>query len=227
MNYAKLINGQPEWAPNPIKIDGYTVSNPGPDILVPLGYKEVIYDEQPEPEDPPKSYRPVYAEETDHIRVGWEEYTPEPEIPMPEPIPESQMRQTVAFARMSINTIALSDEQSLEVKDLYPEWSGFIGKSLEKGVKVLHENRLYKVRQAITTVLENQPPSTATAALYEEIVESAAGTLEDPIPYNGNQELFEGKYYTQGGATYKCIRSTGQPVYNDLGDLVGLYVERV
>lgn len=82
--YAKLINGQPEWAPNIIKTDGYTVSNPGPDILLPLGYKEVIYDERPEPEEPPKSYRPVYTEETDRIRVSWEEYTPDPE-PTPDP----------------------------------------------------------------------------------------------------------------------------------------------
>ena len=34
-----------------------------------------------------------------------------------------------------------------------------------------------------------------------------------------------GKHYTQGGVTYLCNRSTGQPVYNALSELVGLYVE--
>ena len=37
--------------------------------------------------------------------------------------------------------------------------------------------------------------------------------------------LTEGLYYTQGGVTYLCNRSTGQPVYNALAELVGLYVE--
>lgn len=48
---------------------------------------------------------------------------------------------------------------------------------------------------------------------------------DNPIPYNNNMELFEGKYYIQNGVTYICIRSTGTAVYNNLADLVGLYVE--
>jgi hypothetical protein len=39
--------------------------------------------------------------------------------------------------------------------------------------------------------------------------------------------LEHGKYYTQDGVTYLCIRDTGNPVYNHLSDLVGLYVEIV
>lgn len=74
-------------------------------------------------------------------------------------------------------------------------------------------------------VLENQPPSIHTAALYEEINETHAGTLEDPIPYNNNMALEEGKYYSQDGVTYLCTNSTGQAVYNNLSDLVGIYVE--
>lgn len=77
-------------------------------------------------------------------------------------------------------------------------------------------------------VLENQPPSIDTAALYEEINESHAGTLEDPIPYNNNNmALEEGKYYSQGGVTYLCTNSTGQAVYNNLSQLVGICVEVV
>ena len=40
-------------------------------------------------------------------------------------------------------------------------------------------------------------------------------------------ELTAGLYYTQGGVTYLCNRSTGQPVYNALSELVGLYVEAI
>lgn len=126
-----------------------------------------------------------------------------------------------------INTFDLSDAESLKRKHLYPEWASFIGKSLNTGFKVQYDDKLYKVRQPITTVLENQYPSVNTAALYEEINETASGTIDDPIPYNGNMELFEGLYYSQAGVTYKCTRSTGQAVYHDLSALVGIYVEIV
>lgn len=139
--------------------------------------------------------------------------------------PEEKVNQMIGLFATSINKMELTDEQSLQFKDLYPEWATFIGKSLDAGFKLLYQDKLYKVRQAITTVLENQPPSIDTAALYEEINEANAGTLEDPIPYNNNMELFAGKYYSQNGVTYKCTRNTGQAVYHDLSALVGLYVE--
>ena len=53
------------------------------------------------------------------------------------------------------------------------------------------------------------------------------GTQYDPIPYEGNMALENGKYYTQGGVLYKCTRDTGNPVYNTLAELVGIYVEVV
>ena len=76
-NYAKLIDGRLKYAPNSIRIADGLVCNPRPDKLIPLGYKEVVFDEQPEPSDPPKHYREVYTEEDDHIRVGWEDCAPE------------------------------------------------------------------------------------------------------------------------------------------------------
>ena len=137
------------------------------------------------------------------------------------------VRNLMASTKAGIQTMALTDNEALKVKDMYPEWSEFINKQLTQGMKVQYDGKLYKVRQDIATVLENQPPSIHTAALYEEINETHAGTLEDPIPYNNNMELFEGKYYSQGGVTYLCTRSTGQAVYNNLSELVGIYVEVV
>lgn len=37
--------------------------------------------------------------------------------------------------------------------------------------------------------------------------------------------LYNGKYYSQDGVTYLCNRDTGNPVYNKLSELVGIYVE--
>lgn len=121
--------------------------------------------------------------------------------------------------------MSLTDNEALKVKSMYPYWNEFIGKSLTTGMKVQYNDGLYRIRQNIATVLENQPPSIDTAALYEEINETASGTIDDPIPYNNNMELFEGKYYSQEGVTYKCTRSTGQAVYANLSELVGIYVE--
>lgn len=227
MEYAKLMGSLLIMAPEKIKKDGMVIMNPGPDLLTPLGYKPLSYTERPDISTPGNELREVYTDNGDRITVTWEEFTPEPAPYVPEPIPDATIRQVAMFATMAVNSMSLSDEQALEIKDLHPEWSSFIGKSLAVGFKVLYEGRLYKVRQQIATVLENQAPSEFTAALYEEINETAAGTLEDPIPYNGNMELLEGKYYSQNGVTYKCTRSTGQAVYHDLSALVGIYVEKV
>lgn len=86
------------------------------------------------------------------------------------------VRNLMTATKVGIQTMNLTDEESLEVKGMYPEWSEFINKSLTQGMKVQYDNKLYKVRQDIAIVLKNQPPSIYTAALYEEINESHAGT---------------------------------------------------
>lgn len=128
---------------------------------------------------------------------------------------------------MRIDSLDLTDGQSLSVKSLYPSWQGFAGQKLEAGRKVQYGGKLWKVRQEVNPVLANQPPGIDTAALYVEISETHAGTADDPIPYDNNMALEGGKHYTQGGLTYKCTRSTGTPVYADLKDLVGIYVASV
>ena len=135
-----------------------------------------------------------------------------------------EINQTMNLMKMKINDMELTDEQALSVKSLYPKWEEFINKTLPEGYRVQYDGKLWNVRQEVNPVLENQPPSIETAALYEEVNETNAGTKEDPIPYNNNMELFEGKYYSQDGKVYLCTRSTGQAVYNPLSELVGTYV---
>ena len=149
----------------------------------------------------------------------------EPDVPQNASIP--RMADIARLFTLTVNTMSLTDDEALSVKSVYPQWSEFINKKLAQGMKVQYDNKLYKVRQGIAAVLENQPPSIHTAALYEEINESHSGTLEDPIPYNNNMELEEGKYYSQNEVTYLCTRSTGQAVYHNLSELVGIYVQTV
>lgn len=130
----------------------------------------------------------------------------------------------VNLLKILASTTTLTDVQALSCKSLYPTWESCIGKSLNTGDRVTYKGALYKVRQTISSVLGNQAPSIATAALYEEINETHTGTKEDPIPYNNNMELELGKYYSQDGVVYLCSRDSGQAVYNPLKDLVGIYV---
>lgn len=134
------------------------------------------------------------------------------------------LRDITNLTKILIKTTSLTDQEALQCKSLYPSWNAYIGKSLNENDKITYKGHLYKVRQTISQVLENQPPSIDTAALYEEIVEDHAGTKEDPIPYNNNMELKLGKYYSQYEVVYLCSRDTGQAVYNDLKDLIGIYV---
>ncbi len=77
-------------------------------------------------------------------------------------------------------------------------------------------------QEIVNSVIAALPDGTDS--LYARIDEQHDGTKYDPIPYSGNMALEAGKYYSQSGKTYLCNRDTGNPVYNALADLVGLYV---
>ena len=125
------------------------------------------------------------------------------------------------------NAQALEDEQALQAKALYPSWTEVIGQTVKKGFKFVYEEVLYKTIQDSLLIQEQYVPGQGTESLYTRIDETHAGTREDPIPYSGNMELENGKYYSQGGVTYLCNRDTGQAVFQPLADLVGIYVEIV
>lgn len=131
------------------------------------------------------------------------------------------------IAAQSVNDLRIENADALRMVQFFPTWESFIGASLTAGFRVQYGGRLYEVRQNIPVVLENQAPSIDTAALYKAVDETHSGGASDPIPYEGNMELESGKYYTQYGVEYRCFRDTGIPVYHDLKDLVGLYVEVV
>lgn len=190
------------------------------EIIYPTDYKKVSF-----PSGYPErgeQYRMNLVETDDEIQVSWDKYVPDPV----EPEPEGMQEQLVAFARMSINTMALSDEQSLSVMDLYPAWEEFMGQEVEAGIKMKYNEKLWKVLQK-HTVQEQYKPGPGMESLYAEIVESHSGTEDDPIPYSGNMALEKDKYYTQNGVVYHCTRDTGIPVYQSLAELVGIYVEVV
>lgn len=132
--------------------------------------------------------------------------------------------------REEINTLGLTDKEALEVKEMFPMWDEFVGEEITAGTRFQYDGKLWEVLQD-HTVLSHYQPSINTAALYKEVVletneeGEVNGSLENPIPYEGNMVLESGKYYSQDCVVYLCNRDSGNPVYHNLSELVGLYVE--
>ena len=133
---------------------------------------------------------------------------------------------TAMLIKQQVNTLEVDDNTALRMVEFYPAWNGLIGQTVDKaGFRFTYGGKLYKTIPANHTFQSNWVPGIGTESLYTRIDETHDGTQYDPIPYDGNMELTAGLYYIQDGVTYLCTRSTGQPVYNALADLVGIYVE--
>ena len=72
MKYAKLKDGYPVYAPNPILHDGLWVGNPPAEVYLADGYKPVIYTDPPETE-PGYIAVPIWTETADEIVQMWTE----------------------------------------------------------------------------------------------------------------------------------------------------------
>ena len=124
--------------------------------------------------------------------------------------------------------LTLSDADALMVKGIYEQWEELCerGETVLKGYIFAHGTELYRVEQPeYSFERHNIPGSAGTESLFSHIDEEHAGTINDPIPYEGNMSLETGKYYSQDAAVYICTRDTVNPVYAPLKDLVPLYVE--
>lgn len=130
-----------------------------------------------------------------------------------------------AQTKADINTMTLSNNEALEVKEFYPEWSAD-SVQVKVGERYQYDNLLWEVVQAHTTQ-ESWKPSLETASLWKVVDEEHAGTQEDPISYTPPMQIYVNKYYIQDGVMYKCTRNSGIPLSHDLSALVGTYVETV
>ena len=118
---------------------------------------------------------------------------------------------------------SLSDSDALVGIELFPAWKPDTWYDLDKRIR--HNGKLYKVRQGLTSSTLYEPGAVGSEALYAEVEKPGQGdTPDNPIEYNGNMALENGKYYKQYDVVYLCVRDTVNPVYADLSGLVGIYV---
>ena len=120
-----------------------------------------------------------------------------------------------------VQEIEVDDNTALRMSAYYPAWEA--GKAYPMGYKLTRNGNLYKVVQAHSSQVGWEPENAP--ALFAQINERHAGTMDDPIPYSGNMALEQGKLYYQNDEIYVCVRDTVNPVYHTLAELVGLYVE--
>ena len=143
-----------------------------------------------------------------------------------------RMTQLLEEEKKEFKNRGLSAVDMIKHQQFAPKWGVDIkeGDSVVKGDKFTYEGKLYAVLQD-HTILAHYEPSINTASLYVEVTPDyneqgeEMGTIENPIPYEGNMTLEKDKYYIQDGIIYLCFRDTGNPVYHMLKDLIGLYVE--
>lgn len=146
----------------------------------------------------------------------------------------SRITELLNQEKKEFKTLGLTTEQMLTHKAFAPKWGEDIkeGDTVVKGDKFTYEGKLYAVLQD-HTILPHYYPSVNTASLYVEVTPDYTeegeelGTLDNPIPYEGNMVLENGKYYSQNGVVYLCTRDSVNAVYHALADLVGHYVEEV
>ena len=136
----------------------------------------------------------------------------------------TMMKQMRLAVQMFAQTIT-EDEKALSISSIYPRWDEVIGTKVKEGFKFRYGDDLFKVIQPELTIEGHYIPNQGTESLYAKIDETHAGTVDDPIPYDGNMEIFSGMYYIQNDMIYQCIRDSGTPLYHNLADLVGVYVK--
>lgn len=137
------------------------------------------------------------------------------------PLTETEVSRMLITSQ--INTLEVDNNTALRMKEFYPQWKSLFNYNI--GYKVQYNDKLWEVVQAHTSQIGWEPETAS--ALWKQIDEIHTGELTDPIPYNGNMALENGKYYIQDNKIYLCNRNTEIPVYSKLSELENLYVVKM
>lgn len=106
------------------------------------------------------------------------------------------------------------------------------GIMLEEGKYYVEEGIIYKCIKSASETLEGK---LANLKEYVEVYNPGGegpeppvgeeGTIQNPINFEHGTILYNGKYYKENGIIYHCFRDSGNAIYNNLKDLVNIYVK--
>ena len=154
----------------------------------------------------------------------YEDYTePEPteyvkDVPSADDI-VSQLKE-LAQAQVS----ELSDDEAKKVPALFPLWE--TEKAYAVGDRVWYQASLYKCVQAHTSQSTwNPKDATSLWANVSEESQEADGSREHPFEWQSGMTSYNGKFYTENGILYLCIRDSGNPLYFPISSLIGTYFQ--
>ena len=218
MKYARMHNGKPFPFMGVLVKDGKFIRNPGHDDILSSGYLPM--EEQEEPQSKDGFIKSSKWVQTDNAII--KKWTV---LPDRRPLSLSAVNQMLIAQQ--INTLTVDDNTALRMKQFYPTFESIVGQKVKHGFRFRHGDYLWATVQPDMTIQKHYPPGIGMESLYTKVNETHAGTLEDPIPYDGNMALEQGKHYSQNSTIYLCNRDTLNPVYNKLAELVGLYVVEV
>lgn len=132
----------------------------------------------------------------------------------------------IAAIPAAINTRGFTDEEALDNMEWFPVWgdeNAPMGLEVDAGFMFRYktvgkeEYSLYKSLKKHTLSAE-WIPGQGTESLYAK-VSLHKGTKEDPIPYEQNMLIEEGKYYTQYDVLYIGLQTTLTGYPSDLKDM--------
>ena len=221
MKYAKLENGKLtklfRFPSGSIIVNHALIRNPTESDILAAGYLPIQETEEPETREGfIKSSKWVQTDSA--IVKKW--------TVLPDRRPMSQSAVNKMLISQQINTLTVDDNTALRMKQFYPTFESIVGQKVKHGFRFRHGDYLWATVKELT-IQSHYPPGVGMESLYTKVNETHAGTLEDPIHYDGNMALESGKHYSQNSTIYLCNRDTVNPVYNALSELVGLYVEIV
>lgn len=111
---------------------------------------------------------------------------------------------TVASARVAqIMAMSFTDEQALEVKDIYPEYQ--VDHAYKQGDFFTHEGELYKVNQAHTSASQWEPGSVGTESLYTHLTLNEDGYPIWKQPTGAHDAYNKGDIVEYNGELYKSL----------------------
>ncbi len=119
----------------------------------------------------------------------------------------------------------LSDDEAKKVPALFPLWSPD-SEAYAVGDRVWYQASLYKCVQAHTSQSTWNPKDAVSLwANVSEESQEADGSREHPFAWTSGMTSYEGKFYTEEGVLYLCIRDSGNPLYFPIASLIGTYFQ--
>lgn len=107
------------------------------------------------------------------------------------------------FSVAQITAMSFTDEQALEVKDIYPEYQ--VDHAYKQGEFFTHEGELYKVNQGHTSASQWEPGSVGTESLYTHLTLNEDGYPIWKQPTGAHDAYNKGDIVEYNGELYKSL----------------------